>query len=103
MKLEKVVKSDRKDKKFTAIFCMCKGQSCCKESDKKKVHFGSAGMDDYTITKDKEQRDRYRARHKKDLDTKDPTRAGYLSRYLLWGDSTSLQQNIKSFKQKFNL
>lgn len=103
MKLEKVVKSDRKDKKFTAIFCMCKGESKCCDSKKKKVHFGSAGMDDYTITKDKEQRDRYRARHKKDLDTKDPTRAGYLSRYLLWGDSTSLQQNIKDYKKKFNL
>ncbi len=28
----------------------------------KTVHFGSAGMDDYTITKDKEQRARYRQR-----------------------------------------
>jgi len=103
MKLEKVVKSDAKGKKWTAIFCMCKGQSCCTEGDKKKVHFGATGMDDYTITKDKEQRDRYRKRHKKDLDTKDPTRAGYLSYYLLWGDSTSLQQNIKDYKKKFNL
>jgi hypothetical protein len=103
MKLEKVVKSDAKGKKFTAIFCLCKGESCCKDSDKKKVHFGAEGMDDYTITKDKEQRDRYRKRHKKDLDTKDPTRAGYLSYYLLWGDSISLQQNIKDYKKRFNL
>jgi hypothetical protein len=103
MKLEKVVKSDAKNKKLTAIFCMCEGASCCKDNKKKKVHFGSAGMDDYTITKDKEQRDRYRTRHKKDLETKDPTRAGYLSYYLLWGDSTSLQQNIKDYKKKFNL
>ena len=103
MKLVKVVKSDAKGKKYTAVFCMCKGTSCCKDGDKKKVHFGSEGMDDYTITKDKEQRDRYRKRHKKDLDTKDPTRAGYLSYYLLWGDSTSLQQNIKDYKKKFNL
>jgi len=28
---------------------------------------------------------------------------GYLSWYLLWGDSTSLQQNIKDYKKKFNL
>ena len=103
MKLEKIVKSDAKNKKWTAISCMCKGASCCKDADKKKVHFGSAGMDDYTITKDKAQRDRYRARHKKDLDTKDPTRAGYLSWYLLWGDSTSLQENIKDYKKRFNL
>ena len=67
MKLERVVKSAKKNKKFTAIFCLCKGKSCCDDSKKKLVNFGSAGMDDYTITKDKEQRNRYRARHKKDL------------------------------------
>ena len=27
MKLEKVIKSDAKGKKWTAVFCMCKGQS----------------------------------------------------------------------------
>ena len=102
MKLEKVVKSDRKGKKWTAIFCMCKGESCCKDNKKKKVHFGSAGMDDYTITKDKEQRERYRTRHKKDLETKDPTRAGYLSFFLLWNKET-LTESIKDYKKKFNL
>ena len=103
MKLEKIIKSNKPDKKYTAIFCKCTGKSCCKDADKKKVHFGSAGMDDYTITKDKEQRDRYRTRHKKDLETNDPTRAGYLSYYILWGDSTSMDQNIKDYKKKFNL
>tara|TARA_R110002110_G_scaffold5016_3_gene25484 strand:+ start:698 stop:826 length:129 start_codon:yes stop_codon:yes gene_type:complete len=38
MKLEKVVKSDAKGRKFTAYFCMCEGVSKC--SKKKKVHFG---------------------------------------------------------------
>tara|TARA_S200002703_G_C3596784_1_gene183316 strand:+ start:128 stop:376 length:249 start_codon:yes stop_codon:yes gene_type:complete len=82
---------------------MCKGESKCCDKEKKVVHFGAKGMDDYTITKDKKQREAYRARHKKDLDTKDPTRAGYLSYYLLWGDSTSLQENIKNYKKRFNL
>ncbi len=95
MKLIKLERSERKDKKWVAIF---------KDDDKeKRVQFGSRGMDDYTIKKDKEQRDRYRTRHKKDLDTNDPTRAGYLSYYLLWGDSTSLGENIKSYKKRFNL
>ena len=67
----------------------------------KTTHFGSAGMDDYTKTKDKEQRKRYRSRHKKDLLTKDPTRAGYLSRFLLWGESTSLRENITSYKKRY--
>ena len=103
MKLEKVIKSDRKEKKLMAIFCMCEGASCCKDNKKKKVHFGQATAGDYTITKDKEQRERYRTRHKKDLETKDPTRAGHLAFFLLWGDSTSLKQNIKDYKKKFNL
>ena len=88
-----IKKSSKPNKKYVAIFT---GKS------NKATHFGSAGMDDYTIKKDKEQRARYRARHKKDLLTKDPTRAGYLSYYLLWGDSTSLRENIKTYKKRFN-
>jgi hypothetical protein len=58
-------------------------------------------MDDYTIKKDKDQRTRYRSRHKKDLQTGDPTRAGYLSWYILWGASTSRRENIASYKRRF--
>ena len=56
MKLEKVVKSDAKGKKWTAIFCMCKGTSCCKDGDKKKVHFGAESYTDYTLGATEEQR-----------------------------------------------
>lgn len=59
-------------------------------------------MDDYTKTHDEAQRERYRARHAKDL-LGDPTRAGYLSYYILWGNSTNLRQNIQAYKKKFNL
>ncbi len=69
----------------------------------KTTHFGASGMDDYTLTKDKEQRKRYRDRHKKDLSTKDPTKAGYLSYYILWGDSSSINKNIADFKKRYNL
>ena len=87
-----VKKSDKAGKKLMAVFDI--------DGRKKTTHFGSAGMDDYTKTKDKEQRKRYRQRHKKDLDTKDPTRAGYLAYYLLWGESTSLRENIRTYKSK---
>jgi hypothetical protein len=89
--------SKNKDKKYSAIFY--------DDNDKKikTTNFGSAGMNDYTLTGDKEARKRYRERHAKDLDTKDYKRAGYLSYYILWGDSTSLQENIKNYKKKFNL
>ena len=71
--------------------------------DGTKTKFGSFGMDDYTLTHDVGQRARYRQRHKKDLDTRDPKRAGYLSYYLLWGDSTSLAENLAAYKRRFNL
>jgi len=69
----------------------------------KTTSFGAKGMDDYTITKDKEQRARYRERHKKDLATRDPEKAGYLSYYLLWGDSPSLKANIKAYERRFKV
>ena len=91
-----VKKSTRPGKKYMAIFTRDNGRT-------KTTHFGAAGMTDYLKSKDKERRKRYRDRHKKDLKTKDPTRAGYLSYYLLWGDSTSLRTNINSYKNRFNL
>jgi len=63
--------------------------------------FGATGMDDYTLKHDKEQRERYRTRHRKDLETHDPKRAGYLSWYLLWGDSTSLNANLMQYQKRF--
>ena len=88
--------STKPNKKLMAVFTKDNGRT-------KTTHFGAKGMDDYTITKDKERRRLYRERHKKDLSTKDPTRAGFLSYYILWGDSTSRQENIKNYKRRFNL
>ena len=91
-----IKKSDKAGKKLQAVFTKDNGRT-------KTTHFGSAGMDDYTLTKDKEQRKRYRSRHKKDLSTGDYTRAGYLSWYILWGESASRRDNIASYKRRFNL
>ena len=68
----KISKSDKPGKKLKAVFTRDNNRT-------KTVHFGQAGADDFTITKDKEQRKRYRARHKKDLRTGDYMRPGYLS------------------------
>lgn len=91
-----VKKSTKPGKKLMAVFTRDNGR-------KKTTHFGASGMDDYTKTKDKEQRKRYRSRHKKDLSTGDYTRAGFLSYYILWGDSTSRKENISAYKRRFNL
>jgi len=96
MKLLSISESSKPEKKLQAIFETDSGR-------KKTIHFGAAGMDDYTLTKDKEARARYRTRHAKDLDTGDPSRAGYLSYYILWGDSTSRTKNIADYKKRFNL
>jgi hypothetical protein len=87
--------STKPDKKLMATFTRDNGRT-------KSTHFGSAGMDDYTLTKDKEQRARYRKRHQKD-NISNPESAGSLSWYILWGESTSRKENIKSYKKRFNL
>jgi hypothetical protein len=92
MKLLRVINARNPAKKWRAEF-----------SDGKAVEFGQAGAPDYTLSKDKEQRDRYRARHKVDLMTEDPRRAGFLSYYILWGDSTDMGRNIASYKRMFDL
>ena len=95
MKLLSLTRSNKRGKKYKAVFK--------NGSRSKTTHFGAQGMDDYTRTHDKKQRSRYRERHKKDLKTRDPTRAGFLSYYVLWGPSTSLRENVRSYKSRFHL
>ena len=99
MKYDKVVikTSTNPKKKLMATF------SKDGESRTKTIHFGSAGMDDYTRTKDKSQRSRYLRRHRANENWNDPTSAGALSRWILWGDTTSRRENINKFKKKFKL
>jgi len=96
VKLISITESPKPDKKLVAKFQTDAGRT-------RSVHFGAKGMDDYTLSKDKDQRDRYRTRHAKDLQTGDPTKAGFLSYYVLWGDSTSRATNIAAYKKRFNL
>ncbi len=85
-----------KNKKYTAIFY---------DGDKKikTSQYGDKRYEDYTQHKDKQRRDKYRNRHKKDLNTGDYMRPGFLSYYILWGDSSSLKTNISNYKKRFNL
>ena len=88
--------STKYDKKYMAIFSD-------KNNKRKVTHFGQKGANDFTITGDKERRRLYRNRHRKDLNTGDYKRAGFLSYYILWGDSKSIRKNINSYKKRFNL
>jgi hypothetical protein len=89
-----IKKSNKPDKKLQAIFIKPNGRT-------KTTYFGRTGFPDYTTLKDKTQRDNYRLNHHKDLDTNNPTRAGYLSYFILNGNSTSRQNNIKNYKKRF--
>jgi hypothetical protein len=85
-----LTKSPLKTKKLRAVF-----------SDGTHTDFGAAGMLDYTISKDKDQRDRYLKRHKKHESWNDAKSAGALSRWILWGDHTSIDANLRDYKVRF--
>ena len=89
--------SNVKNKKFTAIFYDDKGKKV------KTSQFGDNRYQDYTKHKDKQRRERYRNRHRRNLAKTDYMSPAHLSYYLLWGDSSSLQTNIKNYKKRFNL
>jgi hypothetical protein len=91
-KLKSVSRSPKVGKKWRATFT---------DGDKEKhTDFGASGMDDFTLTKDEAQRDRYRSRHAKDLNTGDYTRAGFLSYYILWNKPT-ISASIADFRSRF--
>ena len=95
-KLVSVKRSSQQGKKWVAEFLMPNGRT-------KHTHFGATGYLDYTTGNSAERREEYRRRHEKDLETNDPTRAGFLSMWILWGSSTSMERNIETFKRQFHL
>jgi hypothetical protein len=89
--LDKIVPG-KGEKKWTAHFT--------RNGRKITRSFGARGMEDYTMHKDKKRRMNYVRRHMKDLRTKDPTRAGFLSMFLLWGESTSLRLQTAWYRKQ---
>ena len=88
--------STKKDKKLMAIFYDDTNKKV------KTIHFGAAGMSDYTIHKDKKRKQRYMIRHKKRENWEDPMTAGSLSRYVLWNKPT-LRGSISDYRKRFQL
>ena len=92
-----IEKGTAKNKKLKAIFYDEKGKKI------KTTQFGDNRYQDYTLSKDKAQRSKYLARHKKDLAKGDYMSAGHLSYYILWGASTNRTTNINKYKKMFKL
>jgi hypothetical protein len=86
-----ISKSENKNKKYKAVI-----------DDKKTVHFGQAGASDMTQHKDKDRKQRYIDRHKKNenwgasgVDT-----AGFYSRWVTWNKET-LTKSVGDLNKRF--
>ena len=82
--------STRKGKRFMAIF-----------KNGTITHFGSRGSS-FIDHGDEVKRKNYIARHKVNEDFSNPYSASSLSRYLLWGDYKTLDENRQAFMKKFD-
>lgn len=85
----RVEQSPLKTKKWRATF-----------KDGTHTDFGDPKYEDYTQHKDEKRRELYKQRHKKDLETGDPKRAGFLSYYLLWNLPT-IEASLRDYKKRF--
>jgi hypothetical protein len=97
IKLIGVYESATKNKKLVALFNV---------NDKlKKVNFGSKNSKTYLDHKDPIKRENYIARHTAlgNEDYNDPLSPASLSMFLLWGNHTDLQMNIKDYINRFKL
>ena len=96
-KLLRVVPSANREKKYDAVF-----------ENGKVVSFGGrrdTGIpyDDYLSTGNRMKREMYIARHRVNEDWTDPYAAGTLSRYLLWGNSRKLSENLAAYRKRFSV
>jgi hypothetical protein len=94
MKIEKIVPSDRKNKKLKAIF-----------SDGKEINFGLKSSLTYIEGASKKKRDAFLKRHisnplEKPLIEKNIPSPALLSYALLW-NTPSLQKNLQILNKKF--
>jgi len=89
-----IKKSHKPEKKFDAVFN--------DDGHIKVVPFGAAGYDDFTKTKNEDQKARYINRHQANENFNDPKSPGSLSRWILW-NKPSLQESIKDFKKRFHI
>ncbi len=81
--------SNKPNKKYMAII-----------DDNKTIHFGQAGASDYTIHNDKERKERYLARHRKNEQWDNPLTASFYATNLLWNKPT-LTESIKDTNSRF--
>lgn len=90
-----IYESKRKDKRFLAVFV---------ENDiiQFKINFGSKFGSTFIDHGDILKRENYLERHSAlNEDWENPTTAGALSKWILWGQSSNINNNIELFKKHF--
>ena len=87
--------SSRQNKKYELILSNAEGRT-------KTYHFGSKGSQTYLDHEDPVKRANYIARHSA-RENWSEINAGSLSRYILWGDSTDLNTNLKQYLKRFKI
>ena len=90
-----IEKSSKPEKKKMAIFSYDNGRT-------KTIHFGAAGMSDFTIHKDRKRKQRYINRHKRNENWNVADTAGSLSRWVLW-NKPDYGQSVADYKRRFSL
>jgi hypothetical protein len=106
-----VRKSRKAQHKYDAIFqVIIDGKK-----QKDTVSFGATGFVDYTLLPSSTEEERAYARKKRklyigrhikkesELWEKSPMSKASLSRWILWGDSQNIEDNIRAFKDKFKV
>lgn len=93
-KLLLVEHSKQKGKKYTAVFQV--------GSNIRRVNFGAAGYEDYTMHHDDVRKQMYLQRHKSHENWSKPMTAGACSRWILWNKKT-MRASIADFKKRFKL
>jgi len=92
MKFISLEKSNKPNKKLVITF----------SEPNLTIHFGSKNSSTFLDHHDKLKRSNYLKRHKVNEDW-NQVNAGSLSRYLLWGSSTDINENLINYLTKFNI
>ena len=80
---------NKKNKRFIATF-----------KDGTTTRFGQIDGDTFLDHNDNTKRENYVKRHIRDLRTKDPKRAGFLSMFILWNKST-LIESVNDYMERY--
>jgi len=94
-----LTKSDKPEKKYVVEVEGASGR-------RKRIYFGDSSAKDYTLHNPLERDEKrrfYIQRHRATENWSDPETAGFWAKHILWGDTPSVQTNLRRTLSRFNL